>query len=208
MAGKKKVMAKRKVKPVIKKSRLKKSQLLAAKKPAIKSKKPVAKHKKPTIKRKVKVTDIPKGYHSITPYLIIDDVKAKDAISFYKAVFDAKEVMRLERPDGKVGHAELKIGDAKIMLTDKCPEMEQMNNRNYGSGAISIHLYIKNVDAIVEKAVKTGATIAMPVQDMFYGDRSGMIKDPFGHMWHVSTHIEDVSPAKIKKRAAEVFGKK
>src|ERR1700689_2878471 len=118
MAAKKKVITKKKVKPAAKKIALKKT------KPS--SKKQVAKRKKPVAKRKAKVTAIPKGYHSITPYLIIDDVKAKDAISFYKAVFDAKEVMRLERPDGRVGHAELKIEDAKIMLADKCPEMEQM----------------------------------------------------------------------------------
>jgi PhnB protein len=173
MAGKKKAASKRKAKPAAKKIGLKKTKLTS---------------KKPATKRKAKVSAIPKGYHSITPYLIIDDAKAKTAISFYKSVFGAKEVMRMDKPDGKVGHAELKIGNAKIMVADKCPEMEQMNNGNYGSGAISIHLYIKKVDDIVKKAVKAGATIVMPVQDMFYGDRSGMVKDPFGHMWCVSTH--------------------
>jgi PhnB protein len=200
MARKKKAASKRKAKPAAKKIGLKKTKLSA--------KKPIVKRKKSVTKRKAKVSAIPKGYHSITPYLIIDDAKAKTAISFYKSVFGAKQVFRMDKPDGKVGHAELKIGDAKIMLSDKCPEMEQMAGKDYGSGAISIHLYIKNVDAIIKKAVSGGAKIIMPVQDMFYGDRSGMVKDPFGHMWCVSTHIEDVTPAKMRKRAAEVFGKK
>lgn len=180
-----------------------------ARKPIKKAAKPVkAKiNNKAKTTRKVKkrkVLPIPKGYHSITPYLIADE--AAKAIAFYKSVFGAKQMFRMDKPDGKVGHAELKIGDAKIMVADKCPEMEQMSNGDYGSGAISIHLYTKNADVVIKKAVSAGAKILMPIQDMFYGDRSGMIKDPFGHMWCVSTHIEDVTPAKMKKRAVEIYG--
>lgn len=156
--------------------------------------------------KKHKVLPIPKGYHSIIPYLIADD--AARAIAFYKSVFGAKQVFRMDKPDGQVGHAELKIGDAKLMIADKCPEMHQMIDMDNSSGAISIHLYIKNADAIIKKAAAAGAKILMPAQDMFYGDRSGMIKDPFGHMWCISTHVENVTPAKIRQRATEFYRKK
>jgi PhnB protein len=198
MVRKKKSISKRKSIPAAK-SRLKKSKPLAVKKPRLKIKKTLT-------KRKAKVSAIPKGYHNVTPYLVVEG--ASEAINFYKSTFGAKQVFRMDKPDGKVGHAELKIGDAKIMLADKCPEMEKMVGEDYGSGAISIHLYVKNVDTTIEKAVSGGAKIIMPAQDMFYGDRNGMIKDPFGHIWSVATHIEDVTPAKIKKRAVEFYGKK
>lgn len=162
--------------------------------------------KKIAVKRKKKVLAVPKGYHSITPYLIINN--AAEAIDFYKEAFGAKEVMRMEHPSGKIGHAELKIGDAKIMLADEYPEMDARSPQAYGGSPVGIHLYIKNVDTIVEKAVAAGARVIRPVQNMFYGDRSGALEDPYGHKWHVSTHIEDVSTAKMKKRAAELFGEK
>lgn len=195
------IMAK---KAVAKKTKKTKVTPLARKKALKKPGKKVV--KKTAIKRKKKVQAIPKNYHSITPYLIIDG--AAKAIDFYKKVFGAKEAMRMESPAGKIAHAELKIGDSKIMLADECLEMDARGPRAYGGSAITIHLYVKNVDATVEKAVSAGAKIVRKVEDMFYGDRSGTLEDPFGHKWHVSTHIEDVTPAKIRKRAAEMFGKK
>jgi len=114
----------------------------------------------------------------------------------------------MDRPDGKVAHAELKIGDSKIMLGDPCPEKGSCSPQASNECSVSIHLYVKNVDAVVKSAVKAGAKLMKPVEDMFYGDRSAMFKDPYNHHWCVSTHIEDVSPAKLKKRAAELFGKK
>ena len=162
--------------------------------------------KKIVTKRKKKVAPIPKGYHSIIPYLIINN--AAKAIDFYKKAFGAKEVCRMERPDGKIGHAELKIGDSKIMLADECPEMGAHSPHAGGNSSISIHFYTKNVDDVVKKAVSAGAKLKRAVQDMFYGDRCGSLEDPYGHNWHVSTHIEDVSKAMMKKRAAQIFGKK
>lgn len=151
-----------------------------------------------------KVTAIPKGYNSITPYLIVSN--GTKAIDFYKKIFGAKEVLRMER-DGKIAHAELKIGDAKIMLADACPEMGACTPEEFGGSPVSVHLYIKNVDTVINNAVSAGAKLEREIQNMFFGDRSGTVTDPFGHKWTVSTHIENVSPAKIKKRAAELFGK-
>lgn len=187
--------------------RKKKAPMLRKTKVAKAKKKVSAKNKKKvSAKSKKKVLAIPKGYHSITPYLIVNN--AAMAIEFYKKVFGAKEVLRMDQPGGRVGHAELKIGDAKIMLADECPEMNAHSPQTGDSSPVSIHLYTKNVDATVDLAMTAGAKIIKPVQDMFYGDRSGTLEDPFGHKWHVSTHIEDVSIAKMKKRAAELFGSK
>lgn len=155
-------------------------------------------------KRKKTVLAIPKGYHSITPYLIVNN--AASAIEFYKKVFAAKEMMRMGH-GGKVKHAELKIGDAKIMIADEFPEMNAFGPKAYGGSAISIHLYIKDVDAVVNQAISAGAKLIKPLENMFYGDRSSMIEDPYGHKWHVATHIEDVPPAQIKKRVAEMYSK-
>jgi PhnB protein len=151
---------------------------------------------------KKKVLAIPNGYHSITPYLVVTE--AAKAIEFYKKAFSAKEMMRMEQPGGKVGHAELKIGDAKIMLADECPEMHTRAPAAFGGSPITIHLYTKKVDEVVARAVSLGAALKQPVTDMFYGDRAGTIEDPFGHIWHVATHIEDVTPAKMRKRLAEM----
>jgi len=156
-------------------------------------------------KRKIKVSFIPKGYNSVTPYLIIN--QAAKAIEFYKKAFGAKEIMRMEKPDGKIGHAELKIGDSKIMLADECPEMGAHSPRATGT-PVGLHLYVKDVDAVVKKAVASKAKLTRAVENMFYGDRSGALEDPFGHHWYISTHIEDVSKAAMKKRAAQLFGKK
>lgn len=154
--------------------------------------------------KKKKVSAIPKNYHQVIPYLIT--ANADQAISFYKAAFGAKLIKRMDQPNGKIAHAELKIGDSKIMLSDEYPEMDVHSPVKYGGSAVIIHLYIKNVDAIVEKAIVAGAKLLRPVADMFYGDRSGMLEDPHGYKWCVSTHIEDVSDAKTKKRAAQLFG--
>ena len=179
---------------------------LASTKNVTTKKKVVAKAKSKVTKPKKKVLSIPKGYNTITPYLVVD--KGSKAIEFYKKIFGAKEVKRMEKPNGKIGHAELKIGDTKIMLADEFPEMGALAPKAFGGCAVSIHLYTKNVDDVVKRAVAAGAKLSMPVNDMFYGDRSGSIVDPFGHSWYISTHIEDVSPATMRKRAAEMFGKK
>lgn len=111
-------------------------------------------------------------------------------------------------PNGKIGHAELEIGDSKIMLADEHPEMEARSPENYGGSPVGMHLYVEDVDAVVKRAVEAGAKLTRPVKDQFYGDRSAALKDPFGHQWYVATHIEDLSPEEIEKRAAELFGEK
>ncbi len=151
-----------------------------------------------------KVKPIPDGYHTVTPYLIIDD--AAEALEFYQKVFGAKQGVRLDMPGGKIGHAELDIGDSKIMLADEFPEMDALGPKTVGGTSVSIALYVEDVDATVELAVGCGATIAKPIEDQFYGDRSGTIVDPFGHKWTIATHIEDVSPEELEKRAADLFG--
>ncbi len=162
------------------------------------------KSKKAVSKSKTKkVSFIPKGYNYITPYLIIDD--ARSAIEFYKKVFGAKEKMRMEN-NGRIAHAEMQIGDTRIMLADESPEMNAYSPQKMGGSPVIIHLYIKNVDETVDRALSLGANLKRPAQDMFYGDRSASIEDPYGHTWSLATHIEDVTPAKVKKRAAEVFG--
>jgi len=141
---------------------------------------------------------IPEGYNSVTPYLIIKG--AAQAIEYYKKVFDAKVVVRMDGPNGTVGHAELQIGDSRIMLADENPQMGATSATTIGNSPVSLYLYIPDVDRVVEKAVAEGAKILKPVQDQFYGDRSGFIQDPFGHRWGVSTHVEDVSETEMKAR--------
>jgi PhnB protein len=147
-----------------------------------------------------KVKPVPEGYHAVTPYLIVDG--AAKALDFYKQVFGAKERMRMPGPGGKVGHAEINIGDSVIMLADEHPEMGARGPKSFGGSPTSIVLYVENVDATVKAAVGAGAKILRPIEDKFYGDRSGTIEDPFGHHWHVSTHVEDVSPEELQRRAA------
>lgn len=144
------------------------------------------------------VKPVPEGYHTVTPYLIIRD--AARAIEFYKKAFDAKEMVRMPAPGGKIGHAEIKIGDSYIMLADESPEMGHNGPQSIGGSPVSIVLYLEDVDAVVGRAVAAGAKLVRPVEDQFYGDRSGGVEDPFGHSWHISTHIEDVSPEEMKKR--------
>ncbi len=181
------------------------------KKPAVKTKKSTSITKKISMKQTTKkVPAIPKGYHSITPYLIVKD--AKKAIAFYKKVFSAKEMLRMESPKGGIAHAELKIGDSKIMLAD-CPKDQRpktnaLASKTHSDSPVGIHLYIKNVDGVIKRAVSAGAKLTRAAEDMFYGDRIGAIEDPYGHKWYISTHIENVPPAQVKKRAAKLFGKK
>jgi len=147
-----------------------------------------------------KVSHIPQGYNSVTPYLIIKG--AAQAIEYYKKVFGATETVRMDGPGGKVGHAELKIGDSHIMLADENPAMGQGHTSaaSIGGSPVSLYLYIPDVDRVVERAVAAGAKLLKPVQDQFYGDRSGFIQDPFGHLWGVATHVEDVSPQEMEER--------
>jgi PhnB protein len=188
-----------------KKLNTKKKILLKAKKNSIKKikKKSV---KKVSVKRKKKVLALPKGYNNVTPYLIVTN--ASKAIEFYKIALGAKEMMRVMNPNGKVGHAELQLGNSKIMLADECPEWDAFSPNADSSVGVSIHLYVKNVDAIIEKAISKGAKLTKPVENRYYGDRSGMIEDPYGYKWCISTHVEDVTPAQIKKRVAELMSSK
>jgi len=148
------------------------------------------------------VKPVPDGYHTATPYLIVNG--AAEAIEFYKQAFGATESMRLEAPGGKVGHAEMRIGDSPIMLADEHPEMGAQSPTTLGGSPISILLYVEDVDARFEQAVAAGAEVVRPVADQFYGDRSGTIKDPFGHSWSIATRKEDLSPEEIGKRFEEM----
>ena len=145
------------------------------------------------------VKPIPEGYHSVTPYLIIGG--AAKAIDFYKKAFGATELMRFPTPDGKVGHAEIKIGDSAVMLADEYPEMGYKGPPALGGSPVSIMLYVEDVDSIFKRAVAAGATVKEAVQDKFYGDRGGTLIDPFGHIWHIATHKEDVSLEEMERRA-------
>jgi PhnB protein len=147
------------------------------------------------------VNPIPDGYPRITPYLIVDDAAA--AIDFYKTVLGATERMRMEGPEGKVGHAELEIGDSVIMLADEHPEMDARGPKTVGGTPVSIHVYVEDADAVFERALEAGADARGQVEERFYGDRLGSFEDPYGHHWHVATHVEDVPPDEMSKRAAE-----
>src|SRR5258706_3098511 len=156
-------------------------------------------------KRKAKVKPIPAGYHSITAYLSIRG--AAQAIEFYKKAFGAKEIMRMPGPEGKLGHAEVRIGDSRIMLADEHPQMQFVGPATRGGTTVHLHIYVPKVDAVVEKALAAGAKLVRPVQDQFYGDRLGTIEDPFGHVWPLATHLRDVSMKEMKKAAAEMAKK-
>lgn len=145
-----------------------------------------------------KVEPMPAEYPGVTPYLSVNDAAA--AIEFYKKGFGATELMRLPGPDGKLGHAEIRIGDALVMLADEFPEYGNLSPRTLGGSAVRLHMYVEDVDAFFEKALAAGAKVLIPIADQFYGDRSGRLEDPFGHVWLVSTHIEDVSPEEMQKR--------
>jgi PhnB protein len=144
------------------------------------------------------VKPIPDGYHNVTPYLYVKGAVA--AIDFYKDVFGATEVVRMRGPNGKIMHAELKFGDSIVMLADEDPARGIMSPQTVGGYSVGLHLYVENSDAVMKKAVETGAKELHPIKNQFYGDRSGSLLDPFGHMWSVSTHVEDVSAEEMKKR--------
>jgi PhnB protein len=149
---------------------------------------------------KKKVRPTPKGYHAVTPYLSVKG--AASAIAFYKKAFGAKEIMRMPGSGGTIGHAEIQIGDSRIMLADEYPEMNFRSPQAFGGTPVAISLYVQDVDRVVKKAIAGGAKVLRPVTDQFYGDRSGSLEDPFGHVWHVATHKEDIPMKELKKRAA------
>ena len=151
------------------------------------------------------VKPIPEGHQAVSPYLIVDG--GARALDFYKKAFGATELFRMEAPGGKIGHAEIKIGDSVVMLADESPEQDFLSPKARGGTSVLLHLYVPNVDNFVAKAIAAGAELVRPVTDQFYGDRAGGIKDPFGHSWYVATHKEELSPAEIKKRAAEYMKK-
>ena len=147
-----------------------------------------------------KVKPIPDGYHNITPYLVIRGASA--AIDYYKKALGATEIMRMPQPDGRVGHAELKFGDAVVMLADEFPEMNIVGPATLGNTTVGLLLYVEDADATFDKAVSLGAKVTKPMADQIYGDRSGTLEDPFGHKWTIATHQEDVSPEEMRRRMA------
>ena len=151
-----------------------------------------------------KVNPIPEGYHSVTPYLSIKGAAA--AIDFYKKVFGATELFRMAGPEGKIGHAEIKIGNSPIMLADEYPEMEFVSPQTLKGTPVGLMIYVDDVDTMFKQAISAGATEVKPLQNQFYGDRSGTLKDPFGHVWTVATHVEDVAPEEMERRAAAAHG--
>ena len=149
------------------------------------------------------VKPIPDGYPQVTPYLCVDG--AKDAIEFYTRVLGATERMHMPGPDGKIGHAELELGESLIMLADEFPEMGIRGPKAVGGTPVMIMIYVEDADAVFAAAVAAGATAIRPVENQFYGDRTGQFEDPFGHRWSVATHVEDVPPDEMEKRAAEAM---
>jgi len=150
-----------------------------------------------------KIKSIPDGYHTVTPYLVVTNTDK--AIEFYKEAFGATELMRLTSPEGNVMHAEIMIGDSPLMLCDECPAWNALSPLTIGGTAVSIMLYLEEVDKVVDRAVAAGAALIMPVADQFWGDRMGTIADPFGHKWSIATHVEDVSAEEIAVRSRKLF---
>jgi len=149
------------------------------------------------------VKPIPEGYPRVVPYLYVDGAEA--AIDFYCAVLGATERMRMPGPGGRIGHAELEIGDSVVMLADESPDIDVRGPKSVGGSPVSFSVYVEDVDAVFERALQGGATRVRPVETQFYGDRSGMFEDPFGHRWSVATHVEDVSPEEMNRRAAQAM---
>lgn len=152
------------------------------------------------------VKKIPDGYSAVTPYLTVKG--AAQAIDFYRRAFGAEEVMRFPSPDGKIMHAEVRIGGSVVMLHDENPQWQALSPQTVGDTSSAIMLYVDDVDAVMKRAAAAGATVTMPATDMFYGDRTGNLKDPFGHKWSIATHIEDVPPDEIARRAKKMFEQK
>jgi PhnB protein len=145
-----------------------------------------------------KVQAIPAGYHAVTAYLSVQN--AAQALEYYKRAFGAKELLRMPMPDGKVGHAEVRIGDSHVMLADEMPNMGFLSPQSRGGSTVQLHLYVRDVDATVQKAVSAGGKLTRAIEDKFYGDRAGTIEDPYGHVWYIATHTEDVPPKEMKRR--------
>jgi len=151
-----------------------------------------------------KVKPIPEGYPQVTPYLYVEGASA--AIEFYGKVFGATERMRMPGPDGTIGHAELQFGDSVVMLADEFPEMGVRSPKAFGGTPVTLSVYVEDADGVFDRAVKAGATALRPVEDQFYGDRAGQFEDPFGHRWSVATHVEDVPPEEMARRAEAMGG--
>jgi len=149
-----------------------------------------------------KVNPIPEGYHTLTPHLIVRN--AGKALEFYKKAFGAEEIFKMPTPEGKIGHAELKIGDSIFMMCDEWPGMAS-SPQTVGGTSVTLHLYVQDVDTAYKKAITAGCTSTMPVQDMFWGDRYGKLKDPFGHEWSIATHKQDLTPTQIAEGAKKAF---
>ena len=145
------------------------------------------------------VQPIPDGYHSVTPYLIIGKGKAGEAIDFYSRAFNAKEVMRMPGPGGRIAHAEIQLGDSRIMLADESPSIDAYGPDHFHGSPITLLVYVPDVDATTKQAAASGATIVRPIADQFYGDRTAGLKDPFGHVWYLATHIRDVSKEEMEQ---------
>ena len=150
------------------------------------------------------VKPIPDGYPRVTPYLVVEGAAA--AIEFYENVLGAKERMRMDAPEGKIGHAELEFGDSLVMLADEFPDMGALSPKTIGGSPVTLSLYVEDVDAVFDAALAAGATSVRPAENQFYGDRTGQFEDPFGHRWSVATHVEDVPPDEMEKRAAAAMG--
>jgi PhnB protein len=150
------------------------------------------------------VKPIPDGYPQVTPYLCVDDATA--ALDFYSTIFDATERVRMPGPEGRIGHAELEIGDSILMLSDEYPEMGVHSAKSVGGSPVTISVYVEDVDSVYDRAIKAGAKALRPVENQFYGDRSGQFEDPFGHRWNVASHVEDVSPEEMSKRMQQASG--
>ena len=146
---------------------------------------------------------IPEGYHTLTAYLAVDN--ASEAIEFYKQAFGAKEGVRMDAPDGKIGHAELQIGDSRVMLSDPFPHASTRPPKELGGTTMGVFMYSEDVDAAVKQAVDAGATVVMEPEDMFWGDRFGTVSDPYGHVWSIATHKEDLTPDEIAERGQEAM---
>ncbi len=151
------------------------------------------------------VKPVPEGYHALTPYLVCRN--ADRAMAFYKQAFGAEELVRMPGPSGKITHAELRIGDSMLFLCDELGQTSSASSESPGTRAISLFLYVENVDAVFTRAVAAGARVEMPLQDMFWGDRYGKLTDPFGHQWGIATHKEEVAPEELQRRAQAFFAK-